>query len=234
MASVSSSSPRARFDWEAALAQDADLLRIDEAVQQTIARLPGQPPARADAGRGSRFEAPPVKAEAEAPQFINVRDYQSESSSDVDTREVNPMDELSDFEPGTPQREQDTQEQDQDGQQDVEMQVQGQHRTGCEVCGSSERERDIVLCDDCDAEFHVFCLRPPLAAVPEGQWLCPKCSAKDPQMAEQVKTEQAAETEPRETAETTESAQVATGDTTAEDNATSIPVGVFLWLSWGR
>ncbi|KAF1778454.1 hypothetical protein GQ600_20171 [Phytophthora cactorum] len=40
------------------------------------------------------------------PQFINLRDYLSESSSEVDTREVNPMDELSDFEGDGPHQQQ--------------------------------------------------------------------------------------------------------------------------------
>ncbi|KAE8908514.1 hypothetical protein PF010_g16526 [Phytophthora fragariae] len=61
----------------------------------------------------------------DSPQFIDPRDYLSESSSEVDMREVNPMDELSDFE-----------------EEEEEM---DKNVTVCEVCKSSERESDIVL-----------------------------------------------------------------------------------------
>lgn len=37
---------------------------------------------------------------------------------------------------------------------------------------------DILLCDTCEAEFHMACLVPPLLEVPEGTWECPKCEAK--------------------------------------------------------
>ena len=33
----------------------------------------------------------------------------------------------------------------------------------------------MVLCDRCDAGWHLDCLSPPLASVPEGEWLCPDC-----------------------------------------------------------
>ncbi|KAJ8542516.1 hypothetical protein ON010_g12297 [Phytophthora cinnamomi] len=135
-----------------------------------------------------------------SPQFINPRDYMSESSSEVDMREVNPMDELSDFESDASQQQQQQeqqeeleqqQQQDQDQPMDVEMDADAEqeeeadvdvdkNQTVCEVCRSSERERDIVLCDDCDAEYHVFCLSPPLPEVPEGTWYCPKCRVKYP------------------------------------------------------
>ena len=36
---------------------------------------------------------------------------------------------------------------------------------------------EILLCDGagCHSAYHLFCLRPPLGTVPEGEWLCPKC-----------------------------------------------------------
>jgi hypothetical protein len=33
----------------------------------------------------------------------------------------------------------------------------------------------MLLCDDCDAGWHTFCLDPPLAAVPDEDWYCPSC-----------------------------------------------------------
>ncbi|GIL98109.1 hypothetical protein Vretimale_3570, partial [Volvox reticuliferus] len=47
----------------------------------------------------------------------------------------------------------------------------------CELCRGGHQEDQILLCDRCDRGFHLFCLSPPLAAVPEGEWLCPQCSS---------------------------------------------------------
>ena len=49
----------------------------------------------------------------------------------------------------------------------------------CEVCGSTECEiMPMLLCDVCDAGWHLQCLQPPLDAVPDGNWLCPRCVAE--------------------------------------------------------
>ncbi|GLI58863.1 hypothetical protein VaNZ11_000628 [Volvox africanus] len=47
----------------------------------------------------------------------------------------------------------------------------------CELCRGGHLEDQILLCDHCDRGFHLFCLKPPLSAVPEGEWLCPQCSS---------------------------------------------------------
>ncbi|KAL7106863.1 hypothetical protein ACP275_06G019200 [Erythranthe tilingii] len=46
----------------------------------------------------------------------------------------------------------------------------------CEKCGSGQHPADLLLCDECDRGFHLFCLRPVLVAVPKGRWFCPSCS----------------------------------------------------------
>lgn len=38
----------------------------------------------------------------------------------------------------------------------------------CELCGGGQREEAIILCDACDRGCHMFCLNPPLDAVPDG------------------------------------------------------------------
>ncbi|KAG6391533.1 hypothetical protein SASPL_149289 [Salvia splendens] len=48
--------------------------------------------------------------------------------------------------------------------------------TQCEKCGSGEYPSELLLCDECDRGFHLFCLRPVLVAVPRGSWFCPSCS----------------------------------------------------------
>jgi PHD-finger len=48
----------------------------------------------------------------------------------------------------------------------------------CELCGGGQHEEAMILCDACDRGCHLFCLNPPLDAVPEGAWTCPLCVAE--------------------------------------------------------
>jgi len=49
----------------------------------------------------------------------------------------------------------------------------------CSVCGSPDDEEIMLICDGCFQGFHLYCLSPPLAAVPEGDtWLCSNCLAQ--------------------------------------------------------
>ena len=45
----------------------------------------------------------------------------------------------------------------------------------CEVCGSGDGNASMLLCDKCSCGFHMYCLSPPLHAVPAGEWLCSAC-----------------------------------------------------------
>lgn len=45
----------------------------------------------------------------------------------------------------------------------------------CKVCGIDKDDDSVLLCDACDAEYHMYCLSPPLARIPEGNWYCPSC-----------------------------------------------------------
>ncbi|XP_008775399.2 histone-lysine N-methyltransferase ATXR6 [Phoenix dactylifera] len=59
----------------------------------------------------------------------------------------------------------------------------------CEECGSGEFGDELLLCDRCDRGFHLYCLRPILACVPQGLWFCPSCSAhKKPKQFPLVQT----------------------------------------------
>jgi PHD-finger len=42
----------------------------------------------------------------------------------------------------------------------------------CAVCGDGGR---LIICDGCEGEYHVGCLRPRLRIVPEGHWECDEC-----------------------------------------------------------
>ncbi|KAI0701172.1 PLU-1-like protein-domain-containing protein [Cytidiella melzeri] len=45
----------------------------------------------------------------------------------------------------------------------------------CELCHKKDRGEEMLLCDGCDCGFHTFCLSPPLASIPKGQWFCHTC-----------------------------------------------------------
>lgn len=47
----------------------------------------------------------------------------------------------------------------------------------CKVCGMDKDDDSVLLCDVCDSEYHTYCLDPPLARIPEGNWYCPSCVA---------------------------------------------------------
>jgi PHD-finger/PWWP domain len=49
--------------------------------------------------------------------------------------------------------------------------------TNCAICGGSDHDDAVLLCDGegCKNEIHMFCLCPPITAVPNGDWLCPAC-----------------------------------------------------------
>jgi hypothetical protein len=49
----------------------------------------------------------------------------------------------------------------------------------CNKCGVKKDLATIVMCSECgDSSFHIACLDPPLDAVPEDDWYCPKCARK--------------------------------------------------------
>lgn len=46
----------------------------------------------------------------------------------------------------------------------------------CSTCGDKRNPDQILLCDECDYAFHLYCLSPPLTAVPEADdWYCVTC-----------------------------------------------------------
>jgi histone demethylase JARID1 len=49
----------------------------------------------------------------------------------------------------------------------------------CQNCSKGDAEEQMLLCDGCDDSYHTFCLMPPLAEIPKGDWRCPKCVAAE-------------------------------------------------------
>ena len=51
-----------------------------------------------------------------------------------------------------------------------------EEESGCDVCNSNTDADQMLVCDGCSAEYHIYCLRPKLVAVPDGDWFCPPCT----------------------------------------------------------
>ena len=48
--------------------------------------------------------------------------------------------------------------------------------TVCEGCGLKHDEANLILCDECDISYHIYCLPTPLESVPSGTWKCKWCA----------------------------------------------------------
>ena len=63
---------------------------------------------------------------------------------------------------------------------DIEVDGDEEDDAFCAVCrrDMTYSNNEILLCDGpgCDGAYHQLCLDPPLEVVPEGDWLCPKCT----------------------------------------------------------
>uniref|UniRef100_A0A8D0HGB3 Tyrosine-protein kinase BAZ1B n=1 Tax=Sphenodon punctatus TaxID=8508 RepID=A0A8D0HGB3_SPHPU len=45
----------------------------------------------------------------------------------------------------------------------------------CKVCRKKGEDDKLILCDECNKAFHLFCLRPALYEIQDGEWQCPAC-----------------------------------------------------------
>ncbi|XP_053184463.1 bromodomain adjacent to zinc finger domain protein 2B-like [Scomber japonicus] len=49
----------------------------------------------------------------------------------------------------------------------------------CQLCQKGDNEGLLLLCDGCDKGCHTYCHRPKITTVPDGDWFCPTCVAKE-------------------------------------------------------
>lgn len=50
--------------------------------------------------------------------------------------------------------------------------------TRCIGCSGDHDEHVMLLCDECDAPWHIYCLTPAIYSVPEGDWYCAQCQRR--------------------------------------------------------
>ena len=55
------------------------------------------------------------------------------------------------------------------------------HMEFCRVCKDGG---ELLCCDTCPSSYHIHCLNPPLPEIPNGEWLCPRCTVSDPSQGE--------------------------------------------------
>ncbi|XP_033752647.1 tyrosine-protein kinase BAZ1B-like isoform X2 [Pecten maximus] len=45
----------------------------------------------------------------------------------------------------------------------------------CKICRKKGEDQKLLLCDECNQPFHMYCLRPALMEIPKGDWFCASC-----------------------------------------------------------
>ncbi|KAK2516466.1 bromodomain adjacent to zinc finger domain protein 2A-like [Columba guinea] len=53
------------------------------------------------------------------------------------------------------------------------------NRVTCLVCRRGDDDEHLLLCDGCDRGCHLYCHRPKMTEVPEGDWFCSVCVSRD-------------------------------------------------------
>lgn len=48
-------------------------------------------------------------------------------------------------------------------------------KVNCVLCRSNKDEDVMLLCDNCNKGHHIYCLKPKLKKIPQGDWFCQKC-----------------------------------------------------------
>ncbi|GMT20789.1 hypothetical protein PFISCL1PPCAC_12086, partial [Pristionchus fissidentatus] len=48
--------------------------------------------------------------------------------------------------------------------------------TICEGCGHNKDDSKLIMCEECDVAYHMYCLNPPVERAPTGPWRCQWCA----------------------------------------------------------
>ncbi|KAG2470267.1 CHD4 protein, partial [Polypterus senegalus] len=57
--------------------------------------------------------------------------------------------------------------------EEVNAEEDDHHMEFCRVCKDGG---ELLCCDACPSSYHIHCLNPPLPEIPNGEWLCPRCT----------------------------------------------------------
>lgn len=71
-------------------------------------------------------------------------------------------------------------------------------KIACMICRRKGDPSQTLLCDDCNRACHMYCLKPKLKQVPEGDWFCQRCRPEDYTKKKQTKKRKVFEEEPEE------------------------------------
>lgn len=58
---------------------------------------------------------------------------------------------------------------------DTIMWARSTNKSSCQVCRRGSDPDKMLLCDECNGGTHMFCMKPKLRKVPEGNWYCNRC-----------------------------------------------------------
>ncbi|XP_063292269.1 chromodomain-helicase-DNA-binding protein 5 [Pelobates fuscus] len=64
-------------------------------------------------------------------------------------------------------------EDDEEEEEVGEEEEEDDHMEFCRVCKDGG---ELLCCDTCPSSYHLHCLNPPLPEIPNGEWLCPRCT----------------------------------------------------------
>ncbi|XP_041868076.1 chromodomain-helicase-DNA-binding protein 4a [Melanotaenia boesemani] len=62
---------------------------------------------------------------------------------------------------------------DEDNGEIGETEEDDHHMEFCRVCKDGG---ELLCCDSCPSSYHIHCLNPPLPEIPNGEWICPRCT----------------------------------------------------------
>ncbi|XP_073678469.1 chromodomain-helicase-DNA-binding protein 4-like isoform X1 [Garra rufa] len=67
----------------------------------------------------------------------------------------------------------DASENEEDNEAGGEAEEDDHHMEFCRVCKDGG---ELLCCDSCPSSYHIHCLNPPLPEIPNGEWICPRCT----------------------------------------------------------
>ncbi|GIY19978.1 hypothetical protein CDAR_583872 [Caerostris darwini] len=77
----------------------------------------------------------------------------------------------------------------------------------CRICRRRGDAENMLLCDGCNRGHHLYCLKPPLKAIPEGDWFCLSCKPVEKPVSPEKKRKAESESEEAESDDEDESAE---------------------------